>query len=763
MPHHSLCTASSEPIQTSYLVPSTPSTPSLHRPLLAQDIKKVRNAKQLSLKVLPSPGSSSSSSNSDNTITPSPSFPPSSTSLSSRRPFTPTPLLSASLKTSAAPSTPCTPSFSASTSKRRSQLLLDDALPTPRLPLPTNASHRSISAYFSDYSLECGAASPYTTEPVCVLPNLYLGAEHNATDIRTLQRLGITFVLNVAIEIAQEEEGSLMSMSMGKMNEKAGEVVRGGVQFKSLAWTHHQKNLLRDFPTAFALIDEALARNNGNGKALVHCQLGVSRSASLVIAYVMRSLGLGLTEAYDFVKQRSGVISPNMSLMYQLSEYEKSLKNPGSNSTSITESSDAASARSRNSWSSQMDDDEPPYPFSAAFAENDDDDDVAPSADAGTSTQVPSRTSESFMMDDGFLPPATPIRQEFYKRPLTPDSVVDHPNTKPFQSPSRLAQPKSFLSSRRASHLSLHNPSARSAPRSPMMDISRSGYQRSPLTSFSSNSSCSIPSDCPTPIEASFPLLKTPTTENFSTLSLGMETTTATSSCDVEMMVPPTPFLRSSFSIPSLSSSSTSSSASSVSSFEACSRPSMSSLSSSTSTYFTACDDGDIIEDGPGTGVYSPRNSGTWSVMPSTSMSTSSQPVIAVTHEEACLKPEMKKKKMNPLWSGLKVLQVVAEACTASSSSSSSSSVTTTTPESSTLSLSSVTTIAVTEPVVAAVETSTPATSTPTPTPTNTTVTTMALTKSKLPDFIFSPRPYTPTHHETRSFGDFYHALCMEG
>ncbi|KAI8360282.1 catalytic domain of Map kinase phosphatase 5, partial [Mortierella sp. GBAus27b] len=149
----------------------------------------------------------------------------------------------------------------------------------------------------------------YTSEPVCILPNLYLGAEHNALDVRTLKRLGITFVLNVAIEIAQE-------------------AIRGGVEFRSLAWTHHQKNLLHDFPAAFALIDEAVASHNGNGKALVHCQLGVSRSASLVIACVMRSLNVGLTEAYDFVKQKSSVISPNMSMMYQLAEFEKRLKNP---------------------------------------------------------------------------------------------------------------------------------------------------------------------------------------------------------------------------------------------------------------------------------------------------------------------------------------------------------------------------------------------------------------------------------------------------
>ncbi|KAK3843294.1 MAG: dual specificity phosphatase, partial [Linnemannia gamsii] len=165
----------------------------------------------------------------------------------------------------------------------------------------------------------------YISEPVCVLPNLYLGAEHNATNVRVLKRLGITFVLNVAIEIAKQE-GSTTTITTQLDTSAAEEATRGTIDFKSLAWTHHQKDLLRDFPAAFAMIDAALAANNGQGKALVHCQLGVSRSASLVIAYVMRARGMGLTEAYDFVKQRSGVISPNMSLMYQLSEFEKGLK-----------------------------------------------------------------------------------------------------------------------------------------------------------------------------------------------------------------------------------------------------------------------------------------------------------------------------------------------------------------------------------------------------------------------------------------------------
>ncbi|KAF8941673.1 hypothetical protein BGZ58_000009 [Dissophora ornata] len=743
MPPHSLCASSSEPRQNSYIVPSTPSSPSIHRPSLVQDMKKIRNSKQLSLKVSPpslgdvTDTCSSSSNLSMNIITPSPSFPPSSTSLSSRRPFTPSPLSSASLHTPTR--------SSASTSKRHSQLLLDDALPTPRLPLPTTASHRSISAYFSDFSLECGAASPYTTEPVCVLPNLYLGAEHNATDVRTLQRLGITFVLNVAIEIAKEDAG----LEVSSMRVEEAGSIRGGVHFKSLAWTHHQKDLLRDFPTAFAMIDEAVARNHGNGKALIHCQLGVSRSASLVIAYVMKTLGMGLTEAYDFVKQRSAVISPNMSLMYQLAEYGKSLKNPGGVITVPAASSmDSASVRNRGSWSSQLDDDEPPYPFSAAFS-------AAASAPPPTVAPIASRAS---IMDD-YMTPSTPTRQDFCKRPLTPeDELEDLPNTKPFQSPSRLTHPKSsFLASRR-SHLGLNQGTSRSAPRSPL-DLSRSGYQRSPLTSSSVISG----SQTATPTQASYPL-KTPTAENFPSFNLEVPS----SSCDVEMMVPPTPLFQSSFTIPSLSSSSSSSSASSVSSFEACTRPSISSTTSSSSTYFTACDDEEVL--GGDTDVSSPRNSGTWSRLPLMCMSSVSEVVVVVNHEEhqaqhteqelsqqqRLKQPEPKnKKKANALWSGLKALQVVTEVSAVASSTA--RAIVTATAASSSVA----TTTTVVESIAATTAIATPSSSSHPKVTTN-----AALSKakgSKLPDFIFSPRPYTPTHHETRSFKDFYKALCMGG
>jgi dual specificity MAP kinase phosphatase len=68
------------------------------------------------------------------------------------------------------------------------------------------------------------------------------------------------------------------------------------------------------------------AREQG-GKVLVHCRVGVSRSATVTIAYVMKCLGISLVEAYLIVRSRrlSVLIQPNMRLLYNLCGWEVKL------------------------------------------------------------------------------------------------------------------------------------------------------------------------------------------------------------------------------------------------------------------------------------------------------------------------------------------------------------------------------------------------------------------------------------------------------
>ena len=61
------------------------------------------------------------------------------------------------------------------------------------------------------------------------------------------------------------------------------------------------------------------------GSVLVHCYAGVSRSASVVIAYLMQEKDMLFQEAFQFASKRRPVIFPNMGFQRQLCEFEKLL------------------------------------------------------------------------------------------------------------------------------------------------------------------------------------------------------------------------------------------------------------------------------------------------------------------------------------------------------------------------------------------------------------------------------------------------------
>ena len=61
------------------------------------------------------------------------------------------------------------------------------------------------------------------------------------------------------------------------------------------------------------------------GKVIVHCVAGVSRSATLCIAYFMKYQKMTLFEAHNFVKTKRPIIRPNPGFWKQLTEYEKKL------------------------------------------------------------------------------------------------------------------------------------------------------------------------------------------------------------------------------------------------------------------------------------------------------------------------------------------------------------------------------------------------------------------------------------------------------
>ncbi|KAI5781674.1 dual specificity phosphatase [Peziza echinospora] len=93
-------------------------------------------------------------------------------------------------------------------------------------------------------------------------------------------------------------------------------------EYIHMPWDHNTP-IVDELPPLVRLIRDRVAAGK---KVLVHCQCGVSRSASLLIAYALyMKPHQTVQEAYDSVKNRSRWIGPNMSLIYQLSEWKTRL------------------------------------------------------------------------------------------------------------------------------------------------------------------------------------------------------------------------------------------------------------------------------------------------------------------------------------------------------------------------------------------------------------------------------------------------------
>lgn len=82
-------------------------------------------------------------------------------------------------------------------------------------------------------------------------------------------------------------------------------------------------NIFQHFDEIADLIEKEQA-------VLVNCAAGVSRSPTIVMAYLMKYYAMTLRDALYLVKQKRNVILPNPSFLKQLIQYEKKLYNKNS-------------------------------------------------------------------------------------------------------------------------------------------------------------------------------------------------------------------------------------------------------------------------------------------------------------------------------------------------------------------------------------------------------------------------------------------------
>ncbi|KAM9727903.1 dual specificity phosphatase 29-like isoform 1-T3 [Menidia menidia] len=137
-----------------------------------------------------------------------------------------------------------------------------------------------------------------------VWPSVYIGDEKTALERPGLSDVGITHVLNAA-------EGKWNNVLTGAHYYSDMSIQYYGIE----ADDKPTFNISPYFCPAAEFIHEAL--RHPQNKVLVHCVMGRSRSATLVLAYLMMKHSLTVVEAIERVRQHRCIL-PNHGFLRQL-------------------------------------------------------------------------------------------------------------------------------------------------------------------------------------------------------------------------------------------------------------------------------------------------------------------------------------------------------------------------------------------------------------------------------------------------------------
>ncbi|XP_025199392.1 protein phosphatase Slingshot isoform X3 [Melanaphis sacchari] len=133
-----------------------------------------------------------------------------------------------------------------------------------------------------------------------IFPHVYLGSEWNASNLDELNRNGVRHILNVTREIDNFFPGSFKYLNVRVYDDD-------------------KTDLLKHWDNTYKYITKA---EQEGSKVLVHCKMGVSRSASVVIAYAMKAYNWSFKKAFDHVRSKRTCIKPNKHFILQLETYQ---------------------------------------------------------------------------------------------------------------------------------------------------------------------------------------------------------------------------------------------------------------------------------------------------------------------------------------------------------------------------------------------------------------------------------------------------------
>lgn len=185
-------------------------------------------------------------------------------------------------------------------------------------------------------------------EPTHIIDNIYLGNAYNASNYATISNYNISYIVNVTKEIKNYYEyeheykisdfyddiNNVEIKDFNNMDKVVSPSINSNIDTRISIYgkccndikylripiyddcTYHITDYIKE---SMDFIDNA--RNNKDGNILIHCYMGSSRSASIVLAYLIYKYNYSLSDALLFLKDKRNIVNINVNFIDDIKKY----------------------------------------------------------------------------------------------------------------------------------------------------------------------------------------------------------------------------------------------------------------------------------------------------------------------------------------------------------------------------------------------------------------------------------------------------------
>ena len=157
-----------------------------------------------------------------------------------------------------------------------------------------NNIYTKINCIIRSYSV-----NDSTFEANEIINGTYIGNIYSVYDINKLKEIGITHVVSVLAGFEPPFPNDFKYLVLNALDTV-------------------NTDISKNFESANNFINDAI---ENDGKVLIHCMAGRSRSVTILAAYIINTYGFPVEKTLKFIKDKRNIIEPNENFKNQLIKY----------------------------------------------------------------------------------------------------------------------------------------------------------------------------------------------------------------------------------------------------------------------------------------------------------------------------------------------------------------------------------------------------------------------------------------------------------